>query len=459
MKERIIHFMLNGSKRARRIRTEQYIVLAFLTVILVGAALLTLPVASRSGTSCGFLTALFTATSATCVTGLVVVDTYVQWTGFGQIVILCLIQIGGLGFMSIVSVFFFMLHRKIGLQHRLIIAQGFGLNDMNGVVQLVRAVLRWTFVFEATGAAILTIRFAQFFEFWRALRWGIFHSVSAFCNAGFDILGCLEPGCSLIPFACDPVVNIVIMALIVLGGLGFYVWMDLAKNFRTRRFTLHTRLVLCITGILIVGGAAAFAALEWTNPETLGDFSVGQKILASCFQSVTCRTAGFASVPQNHLTEASRAVSILLMLIGGSSGSTAGGIKTVTFGILVLAVWNGARGRSRVTVFHRTIGSDQIRQAMTIFSLMLFLAFGGAVVLSAFSDFSLVDCLFETASALGTVGLSVGITSYLQAGLQLLLIIFMFFGRVGITTFSLGFLMGNRAEERYHYAEAKVLIG
>ena len=459
MKQQIADFLLHHSKRSHKLRTEQYIVVAFLAVILLGAALLTLPIASRSGTSCGFLTALFTATSSACVTGLVLVDTYVQWTAFGQIVILALIQIGGLGFMSVISVFFFLLHRKIGFQQRLIMAQGFSLNNVDGVVHLVQTVLRWTIILEGSGALILTLRFWPEYGLWQALKWGVFHSVSAFCNAGFDIFGKLRPGSSLELFVHDPVVNLVIMTLIVLGGLGFYVWMDLLKRRQRRRLSVYTKLVLTFTAILIVGGGVSFAVLEWDNPETIGSFTTGEKILASLFQSVTCRTAGFASIPQGGLSEPSKAVSVLLMLIGGSSGSTAGGIKTVTMGVLILSVLNAARGRSRLTVFGRSISNEQIRQAMTVMILMVSLAFGGAIVISAAGGFDFADSLFETASALGTVGLTAGITPSLGVGSQILIIIFMFFGRVGILTFSIGFLIANQAEERFHYAETKVLIG
>ena len=459
MKKRIYDFLMRHSREPGRLRTEQYIIIAFAAVILFGAILLTMPVASRDGHSSGFLTALFTATSATCVTGLTLVDTYLQWSAFGQIVIISLIQIGGLGFMTIASVFFFLLHRKIGLQQRLIIAQGFSLNDVDGVVHLVQNVLKGTFLFEFTGAAILTARFSRDVGFWRALRWGVFHSVSAFCNAGFDILGYLKPGSSLACYANDFVVNMTIMLLIVIGGLGFYVWSDLMRRGGRRHLSLYTKLVLTITAILIVGGASLFAIFEWNNPATFGQFSSGGKALASFFQSVTCRTAGFATVDEGKLTEASKAISVLLMLIGGSSGSTAGGIKTVTFGVLILAAVSAMRGRSRVTAYGRTIANDQIRQAMTIMILMIGLAFGGAVFLSATNGFPFIASLFETASALGTVGLTTGITPTLNTASRILLIMFMYFGRVGIMTFSLSFLFGDRPEERYHYAEGKVLIG
>ncbi|MCI8842586.1 MAG: potassium uptake protein, TrkH family [Oscillospiraceae bacterium] len=435
------------------------IVLTFLGLILLGAVLLTLPVASRSGESAGFLTALFTATSSTCVTGLVLADTYVQWSSFGQVVIICLIQVGGLGFMSMISVFFFLLHRKIGLKQRLIMAQGFSLNDVDGVVKLVRTVLIWTAVIELAGALILALRFWPEYGWSRAVKWGVFHSISAFCNAGFDIFGELQPGSSLGLFVRDPVVNLTIIALIVIGGLGFYVWTELGKRFRGGRFSVHTKLVLVITVVLLVGGTVLFACLEWDNGDTIGGFSAGDKLLAAAFQSATCRTAGFAALDQGALTESSKALSTLLMLIGGSAGSTAGGIKTVTVGILFLSVLSAARGRSRLTIFGRSISGDQIRQAMTVMGLMLMLSFFGGMFLSAANGLPFLDCLYETASALGTAGLSTGLTPLVGTASRLLLIVFMFFGRVGVMTISFGFLLGDPAEERFQYAETKVLIG
>ena len=452
-------FLLRRARYSRRLRSEQMIVLAFLGIVLLGAVLLTLPVSSGGGESCGFLTALFTSTSATCVTGLILADTYTQWSAFGQVVILCLIQVGGLGFMSMISVFFFLLHRKIGLKQRLIMAQGFSLNDVDGVVKLVRTVLLWTAVIELTGAFILFLRFLPEYGFSRAVKWGLFHSISAFCNAGFDIFGELQPGSSLGLFVRDPVVNLTIIALIVAGGLGFYVWTELGRRVRGKRFSVYTKLVLVITAILLVGGTVLFACLEWNNPETIGHFSTGDKLLAAAFQSTTCRTAGFAALDQGALTEPSRALSCLLMLIGGSAGSTAGGIKTVTVGVLFLAMLSAARGRSRLTVFSRTIGGDQIRQAMTVMGLMLTLAFFGGMFLSAANGLPFLNCLYETASALGTAGLSTGLTPLVGTASRVMLIVFMFFGRVGVMTISFGFLLGDPAEERFQYAETKVLIG
>ncbi len=457
--KRTREFMLGANRKKFRLRTEQYILLGFMGVILLGAILLTLPFASRSGESAGFLTALFTSTSATCVTGLVLVDTYLQWSGFGQVVIICLIQIGGLGFMTAVSVVFFLFNRKIGLNQRLIMAQAFSLNDIDGIVQMVKNVIRGTIIIEGLGAVILSIRFAFVTDIWRAIRWGVFHSVSAFCNAGFDILGFLEPDSSLTGFATDPVINFTVMGLIILGGLGFYVWMDLKRNRKFSRLSVYSKMVLTVSGILIVAGTVFFAIFEWNNPETIGNMNTWEKIMASMFQSVTCRTAGFAGVPQGALTDASKAASNVLMLIGGSSGSTAGGIKTVTFGVLLMAILGFARGRSRLTLYKKTIAMDQIRQAMTIAALMIGMCYIGAILLCYIDGFRFLDSLFETASALGTVGLSTGITPLLSVGSRIMIIIFMFFGRVGILTFSVGFLMRNQAEERFHYAETKMLIG
>ncbi len=361
--------------------------------------------------------------------------------------------------MSMISVFFFLLHRKIGLKQRLIMAQGFSLNDVDGVVKLVRTVLIWTAVIELAGALILALRFWPEYGWSRAVKWGVFHSISAFCNAGFDIFGELQPGSSLGLFVRDPVVNLTIIALIVIGGLGFYVWTELGKRFRGGRFSVHTKLVLVITVVLLVGGTVLFACLEWDNGDTIGGFSAGDKLLAAAFQSATCRTAGFAALDQGALTESSKALSTLLMLIGGSAGSTAGGIKTVTVGILFLSVLSAARGRSRLTIFGRSISGDQIRQAMTVMGLMLMLSFFGGMFLSAANGLPFLDCLYETASALGTAGLSTGLTPLVGTASRLLLIVFMFFGRVGVMTISFGFLLGDPAEERFQYAETKVLIG
>lgn len=451
--------MTHIRQRLRSISATQIIVLVFLLIILIGALLLSLPVASKTRSSTPFLTALFTATSATCVTGLTLVDTFSHWSGFGQAVLLCLIQIGGLGFMTIVSLFFFVANRRIGLKDRLIMAQSFGLDELSGVVRMVKHVLIGTFAIELAGAVILTICFLPYQPFFTALWQGIFHSISAFCNAGFDILGAVDAGGSLIPYCTHPVINLTLIALIVLGGLGFFVWEDVREKKKFRRFTVYTKLVLVVTAVLLFGGAAMTAVLEWNNPATIGSLSAPHKILASLFQSATWRTAGFYTFPQGELTTSAKAFGTVLMFIGGSSGSTAGGAKTVTMAVLILSVLASARGRSRLTVFHRTIHPRQVTNAVSVISLMFGVAFAAAVFLSASNGLDFLDCVYETVSAIATVGISVGITPVLNTASQIVLIVCMFFGRVGIMTISLGFLLSDQTQERYYYAETKVMIG
>lgn len=443
----------------RRIRPGQLIVLVFLGIILFGAGLLCLPAAARSGRPTPFLTSLFTATSATCVTGLIRVDTGTHWTMFGQVVILLLIQVGGLGFMTIACLFFFALRRKIGLRQRMVIAQALGSDTYSGIVSLVRNILRGTAAVEGVGALILFFRFLPEFGFGRALWYGVFHSVSAFCNAGFDVLADVDAGGSLCRYVTDPVVNFTIMALIVIGGLGFAVWGDIRHHHRFSRLSVYSRLVVIITTVLIFGGAGVFAALEWNNPNTIGDLTVPQKLMAALFQSVTLRTAGFATFDQNALSDVSKAASDLLMLVGGSSGSTAGGVKTATVGVILLSAWSTARGRTSVHVMKRRIPRQAVENASALFILVLLLSGLGAAFLSIADHVSLENALYETISALCTVGLTTGITSSLGTASQIILIVLMFFGRLGIMTISVGFMAANRAEERVSYAETKIMIG
>ena len=437
----------------------QMIVLTFMAIILLGGLLLSLPISSRSGQWTSYLSSVFTATSATCVTGLTLFDTYTYWTGFGQAVILILIQVGGLGFMTIASLFFLLANRRIGLRQRVLMAQSLGIDQLSGIVKLVHHVLVRTAIVEGVGALILTIRFSLLVPFDRALWWGVFHSVSAFCNAGFDVVGAVEVGGSLIPFVGDWVVNLTIMALITVGGLGFFVWEDVLSKRSFRKTTVYTKMVLIISATLALGGGAVIALLEWNNPATLGNLPAAEKCLAALFQSVTSRTAGFYSIPQGTLRDATKTITDVLMFIGGSSGSTAGGVKTATMGVLVLAVIAAARGRSRVTVFHRTISAQQVSDAVAVTSMVFGLALSASLVLSATNGLPMIDCLFETISAIATVGLSTGITPLLNEISQILLIILMYFGRVGVMTVSLGFLFSNAAEERYKYADTKVMIG
>ena len=447
------------TKRPRNLSAAKIIALAFAGLILLGACLLSLPAASRNGISCGFRPALFTATSATCVTGLVLYDTWSQWSGFGQVVIIGLIQIGGLGFMSAATLFVFALRKRVGLKQRMVMAQALSVGDMDGIVRLQKTVLKGSFAIEGIGALFLFVRFLPEYGFVTGLKWGVFHAISAFCNAGFDIFGCITPGASLQEFQSDPVVLLTLGALVVLGGLGFLVWQDLAEYRSFRKCSVYTKLVLLTTAGLLLVGWVLTCLLEWNNPGTLGGMSTGDKLLNGLFQSITLRTAGFAALDQALLTEGGKAFSLVIMLVGGSSGSTAGGLKTVTFVVLLLFLGARARGRSTVCVFKRTIPQSQVLDAMTLAMLMVGLAVFGGIFISATSAVSFTDAMYESVSAIATVGLTAGVTSTLSIPAQILMIVYMYFGRVGLLTISMGFLAGDKAEERFRYAQTNLLIG
>lgn len=445
--------------KSKKLSTTRVIALTFAVIILIGALLLTMPIASRNGTSSGFLPALFTATSATCVTGLVLYDTWTQWSGFGQIVIMCLIEIGGLGFMSAAALVVFLLRRKVGLRQRMLMAQAMSLDDMHGVVKLQKWVLIGSLSMQGCGALILFLHFLPEYGPSRALTWGVFHAISAFCNAGFDIFGSIDPGGSLEIFNQDPVVCLTLTILIIIGGLGFFVWEEIARVKSLKKISTYTKLVLLTTGVLLFGGMGLILLTEWNNPATIGNMDVGGKLLNGFFQSVTLRTAGFSTFDQAGLTEGGKAASMILMLIGGSSGSTAGGVKTVTFLVLLLFINTRLHGKSTVTVFKRSIQPQKVLDAMTIVSVMVGLSFLGAIVICTTSSVTFTDGLFEAISALATVGVTAGVTPCLSIPAQIMIIVFMYFGRVGVLTLSLGFLMGDRVQDRYQYAQTNLLIG
>lgn len=443
-------------RRRLNLSPTQIIAITFAVLILLGTGLLMLPAASV-GAPASFTDALFTATSATCVTGLTVGDTGAIWTGFGQAVIITLIEIGGLGFMSAAALVIFLFRKKVGLRQRMVIAQALSLDDMESVVRIQRLVLTGSVTVQLSGAMLLLIRFLMLGNsFGIALKWGLFHAVSAFCNAGFDIFG---TGDSLIGYNSDPMILITIMALVIIGGLGFIVWEELVRVRRFRKFSVYTKLVLLTSLGLLVSGAVFTALLEWDNPATLGPMSIGDKILNSAFQSVTWRTAGFAAIDQGALTDGSKAISVVYMLIGGSSGSTAGGIKTVTIVLLLLFLVSRARGKTTVNVFKRSIAREKVLDAMTISGIVITLCMVGAIVICVSSPVSFIDSLYESASALGTVGLTANVTPLLSVAAQYMIIVFMYFGRVGVLTLSLGFLLGDQAEERFQYAQTNILIG
>lgn len=423
----------------------------------MGTLLLMLPISSRSGVSCGPITALFTATSATCVTGLILVDTLTQFTLFGQVVILVLIQLGGLGFMSVIFLLASLVKKRMSLSQRLMMVSAFNLNDMHDVARVVGHAFRLTFAVEGMGAVILTACFLPRYGF-GAIWKGIFISISAFCNAGFDLLGPEQAG-SLSTYAHDPVVLLTVAALIVCGGLGFFVWEELLHRRPGARLSLYSRMVLGLTGILIVGGALFFLAVEHDNPQTLGGMPWWQQGVNALFQSVTLRTAGFQAVNQGGLLEVSQMVCILFMLVGGSSGSTAGGIKTVTLGVLVLAMRAGLHGRSEVTIRGRTIPLTKVLSAVTLVLVVSMMFLASSVAISVVDKVPYLAAAFETASALGTVGLTTGITAGLSTFSHVLLVAMMYLGRVGVLSFSVAFLSQGGHKSRISYPESDVMIG
>lgn len=440
------------------LNATRIVALSFGGVIAVGTLLLMLPVASANGQCCGLITALFTATSATCVTGLALVDTLTGWTFFGQLVILVMIQLGGLGFMTMLTVFSLILHRRINLSQRLIIVSSLNLNDMEGVVRLVGYALRVTFTVEGICAALLTLRFIPVYGFGGALWRGIFTSVSALCNAGFDLSG-PEGGGSLMTFQNDPFVLLIIMFLITFGGLGFFVWMDLKQARCWKKLKLYSKLVLGMTVGLILAGWLYFFVAEYANPATLGPMPVWQKLLNSLFQSVTLRTAGFYAVPQGGLRDSSLAVSCLFMFIGGSSGSTAGGVKTVTAAVLLLALRAGLCGKAEVTLRRRAVPMHRVLNALTLVLVVLALFCFGSIAISLADNVPYLAAAFEAASAIGTVGLSTGITAGLSPFSHVLLIGLMYLGRVGILSFSIAFLTASRFPAKIQYPTVDLMIG
>lgn len=446
--------------RRKNLNATRIVVGSFAAVILLGTLLLNLPQASQSGRSPGLLTCLFTATSSTCVTGLVLVDTATQWSIFGQAVILAMIQLGGLGFITLMTLFSMMLRRKIGLSERLLLVSNFNLNSMSGVVRLVRYTLKWTGIFELSGALLLATRMIPAYGFPKGLWFSLFHSVSAFCNAGFDLLGQDGPFQSLTPFRDDPVVLFTIMALIVIGGLGFFVWSDIARRKERGRLSVYTKMVLITSAILIVLGTVIVFAVEYDNPGTLGDLPLWQKLLNALFQSVTFRTAGFAAIDQGALRDSTMALGCILMLIGGSSGSTAGGIKTGTVAVLLLGLWADLKGRSAITLGKHSISRRQQSNAMTLVMTVTLLFLGGSMFLSLRDGLPFLPAAYEVASALGTVGLSAGLTPGLSRACQVFLIALMYLGRVGILSVSIAFASrGQDGASKIKYPVTQVMIG
>ncbi len=433
---------------------SQVLVLGFALVIFFGALLLTLPQATQNGLGLPFLNAVFTATSAVCVTGLVVVDTATTFTNFGQWVILLLIQVGGLGFMTFATLFAMILGRRITLKQRLLLQEALNQVSVEGIVRLVRSVLKISFAIEAIGALILTLRWQSDFGWSKALYYGIFHSVSAFNNAGFDLFGNFS---SLTAYVGDPVVNITIMLLIICGGLGFIVLADLLGP--RKRYRLHTKIVLQVSAALILIGAVVIFLMEFTNPKTLGPLPIGTKVLAAFFQSVSPRTAGFNTLNLAGMYDTTLLSMIVLMFIGASPGSTGGGIKTTTFIAMVLSVLSTYRSDPHVVLGGRTLPKDVIQKAWAITTSAAVLVFLIVSILSLTERTDLLTVLFEVTSAFGTVGLSLGITPYLTDVGKMAIILTMFIGRVGPLT--LAFVLSQKKNKKAHikYPDERIMIG
>jgi len=451
-----MHITKRKKNLLKTISPTRIIVSSFALIIFTGACLLTLPAASNDGRSIGFLDALFTATSATCVTGLVIADTLTQWTVFGQIVILLLIQTGGLGIVTLATFFSVLLGRKISMKGKILAQESISDYSFADVLQMIKSVIRITVTVEMIGALLLATSFVPKYGAW-GVYMSVFHAVSAFCNAGFDVMGGYR---SLTEFNADPVVIYTIALLIITGGLGFIVWKDLYDYRKTKALYLHTKLVLIITVLLIVFGAVYFLIAEHSNPQTMGPLNLFEKINAAIFQSVTCRTAGFNTLPLNEMSEMSKAVTILLMFIGAAPGSTGGGIKVTTFGILVMAVISNIRGNDETVVLKRRVPQVVVNKALSIAVLSMILIFIMTAIIVSVENLPFINVLYEATSAFGTVGLSTGITPHLHSVSKLMLIFTMFLGRVGPLSFAVAIAMREKKKlQNAVFPEGKIMVG
>ncbi len=421
-----------------RLTHVQVILLGFALIIVIGTALLMLPCSSADGRSANLLTALFTATSASCVTGLIRRSTS-EWSLFGQLVLLLLIQVGGLGFMTIASMFFCLLSKRMGLWQRETMVESINLSRVKGITGFAREITLYTLVIELGGAALLSVRLVPLLGWSRGIWFGLFHSVSAFCNAGFDLMGSLPGDGSLTYFASDWLVNLTCIVLITVGGLGYVVWDDIKKNKRhLSKYSAHARLVLTVNAILLFGGAALFFIFERKN--TGQDQTFGARLIESLFASATARTAGFNSVSVSGMGGASKILTVFLMFVGGSPGSTAGGVKTTTIAVLLLSFVSSVRGDRRPNVFGRSVADGTIKKAMHVFFMNLSLAVSAAVILCAMQPIEATDALFETVSAVSTVGMTAGITDSLHPVSACVIIILMYIGRVGSVSFAVALM-------------------
>ena len=443
--------------------TTQIIMLGFLLVVLVGSMILSLPISSATGKSVPYLDALFTATTATCVTGLVTLPVFSTWSVFGQIVILVLVQIGGLGVITIMSGLMITLHKRIGIKDRILLQDAFNLNSLSGLVSFTIKVIKGTLLVEGVGALLYMIVFVPQFGA-RGIWISVFNAVSAFCNAGMDIIS----DNSLCDYAFHPVVNTVTSLLIILGGIGYIVWWDVVrvlKNIRSRKIrcfrglTLHSKIALWVTFLLIMVGAILIFLFEYQNPLTMKDCTFAQKAGLSLFQSITTRTAGFATLPQENLTNASSLVCLLLMFIGGSPVGTAGGVKTVTIAVLMVSMVATIRNKNEVTLFNRSLSKQAVSKAVAVVSMSFIIMFISTVLLAAVTDAGMLDIVYETVSATATVGLTRSLTGTLNLWGKLIIIVTMFLGRVGPISLAVAFKVRKREQNNIKNPMEEISVG
>ena len=443
--------------------TTHIIMLSFLCVILLGSLLLALPVSSADGKPVPYLDALFTATTATCVTGLVTVPTVSTWSVFGQVVILLLIQIGGLGVLTVVSAVMILLHKRVGIGNRLLLQDAFNLNSLSGIVRFVKRVLLGTFIVEALGAVLYMTVFIPEFGL-KGIWISVFTSISAFCNAGIDIIG----QNSLCDYATNPMINLVTGLLIILSGIGYIVWWDVLQVLRKpagrkrklfRNLTLHSKIAIVTTLILVLGGGVLILLFEYRNPLTIGEMSLGDKLQVAMFQSVTTRTAGFASVDQQNLTNASSILCLLLMFIGGSPVGTAGGIKTVTIAVLAVSALATIQKKNEVTLFQRNISKQAINKAVAVTAMSFGILFVSTLLLSAVTDADALDIVYETVSATATVGLTRNLTPGLNIAGKAIIIGTMYLGRVGPISLALALNSGKKHQNIIKNPTEEISVG
>lgn len=448
--------MAESLMKKSRLNAVQVLSIGFALVILFGGIILSLPISSIDGTYTNFLDALFTSTSAVCVTGLVTVDTGTHWSVFGKIVVMVLIETGGLGFMSISTFVAMLLGKKITLRERLLMQEAMNTFNIQGLVKMVRYVFGFTFTVQVFGALLLSIQFIPEYGLRRGIFYSIFHSVSAFCNAGFDLFGEYK---SLVDYSSNSLVLLTVSSLIIIGGLGFAVSLEIFNYRKNKRISTHSKIVLSITAALIILGALFMLFAEYKNSETLANMNLRDKVLNAYFASVTPRTAGFNSISTDGMTMAGKLMTIILMFIGGASGSTAGGLKVTTFGVILFTVISALRGREETEAFGRKFSKETVYKAFVLLSICMMLVLTVTMILTITEpDKSFINLLYEATSAFGTVGLTAGVTQSITPISKVVLLLTMYFGRVGPLTVILA-VIHSRKKSKIKYPEAKILIG